>query len=123
MQFRLPGFDATDTKQESFGADYHASEKLYAAYAMLKHNINKLMLPGGVRFEKTLIDYTGRNVVTDGRRFVHLDTLNDKRNHAFLLPQLQFKYSLNKNTNFRAAITRIYSRPIFIDVLPYKEIR
>lgn len=114
-------YNVTDTKQESFGADYQASEKIYAAYAMLKHNINKFMVLGGIRFEKTYIDYTGRNVVTDGKRFTRLDTLNDRRNHPFFLPQVQLKYSLNKNTNFRAAITRTYSRPNFKDILPYKE--
>ncbi len=114
-------YDKTGTRQESFGADYKASENIYALYGMFKHSLNKLMLLGGLRFEKTDIDYTGHNVVTEGKKFVRLDTLNDQRTHKFLLPQFQVKYSLNRNTNFRAAITRTYSRPNFKDVLPYKE--
>ncbi|MBN2821369.1 MAG: TonB-dependent receptor [Bacteroidales bacterium] len=114
-------YDQTGTRQESFGADYKASEDIYAFYGMFKHNFNKLMLLGGLRFEKTVIDYTGHNVVTEGKKFVRLDTLSDQRSHAFWLPQFQVKYSMNKNSNFRAAVTRTYSRPNFKDVLPYKE--
>jgi TonB-dependent receptor len=114
-------YDATDTRQESYGSDYKAQENIYAFYGMVRHNIGKLMLLGGLRFEKTDIDYTGHNVVTDGSKFVRLDTLTDQRSHSFLLPQVQAKYSLNQNTNFRAAVTKTYSRPNFKDVLPYKE--
>jgi TonB-dependent receptor len=114
-------YDPTSTREESYGADYTANEDIYAAYGMVKHNFNKLMLLGGLRFEKTNINYTGHNVITDGKKFVRLDTLNDQRSHQFLLPQLQVRYSLNKNTNFRAAVTKTYSRPNFKDVLPYKE--
>lgn len=114
-------YDPTGTRQESFGADYTATEDIYAFYGMFKHNFHKLMLLSGLRFEKTEIDYTGHNVITDGKKFVRLDTLNDQRSHAFWLPQFQLKYSMNNNTNFRAAVTRTYSRPNFKDVLPYKE--
>ncbi|WP_317235559.1 TonB-dependent receptor domain-containing protein [Maribellus maritimus] len=100
---------------------FTASKNIYAFYGMFKHNFGKLMLFGGVRFEKTDIDYAGRNVVTDGSKFVRLDILNDQRTHEFWLPQFLVKYSMNKNTNFRAVVTRTYSRPNFKDVLPYRE--
>jgi TonB-dependent receptor len=41
--------------------------------------------------------------------------------YEFIMPQMQVKYSLTQNTNFRAAATYTYSRPNFEDVLPYKQ--
>lgn len=114
-------YDRNATRTQSFGEDYEAKERIYAAYSMIRHDINKLMIIGGLRYEKTDIDYTGARVILNGNRFVRLDTLTDKRTHEFLLPQVQMKYSLTNNFNLRAALTYTYSRPNFDDVLPYRE--
>ena len=114
-------YNRNETRVKSFGEDYEANEDIYAAYAMFRHDWNRLMVLGGVRFERTNVDYTGTNVVIDGNRFIGLDTLTDQRNHEFFLPQVQLRYAVNPNFNIRAALTYTYSRPNFEDVLPYRE--
>lgn len=114
--------DRLDTKRQTYEEDYKANENIYAAYLMARHDIGKLMLLGGVRFEQTEIDYEGRRViVTKKNRFDKLDTLTDNRIHRFVLPQFQMKYSFNDKFNLRAAATYSYSRPNFEDVIPYRQ--
>jgi len=113
-------FDRTGTKMKSFGEDYSAKENIYAGYAMVRHDLGKLMLLGGFRYEKTDIDYQGIKIITSRGIFQSLDTLYDERSHEFFLPQFQLKYSFNKNFNLRSAITYTYARPSFEDVLPYR---
>ena len=114
-------FDRVGTKTQSFGEDYEAKERIYAAYGMVRHDFNRLMMIAGLRFERTDIDYTGAKVLTDGNKFLGIDTLADQRTHEFWLPQVQLKYAVNDNFNLRAALTYTYSRPNFDDVLPYRE--
>jgi len=114
-------YDRTGTKTQSYGSDYTAFEDIYAGYAMFRYDIYNLMILGGIRFERTDIDYTGRLIITENGKFRDMDTLTDKRTHEFLLPQFQLKYAVNEALNLRAAITYTYSRPNFEDVLPYRE--
>lgn len=114
-------FDRTGTRTQSFGEDYNAEEKIYAAYGMLRQDFGNLMVLGGVRLEHTNIDYEGRRILLERNRFVGIDTLQDQRTHTFVLPQIQFRYALNPQINLRAALTYSYSRPNFEDVLPYRE--
>jgi len=114
-------YDRNATRTQSFGEDYTAKERIYAAYGMFRHDFDRLMVLGGLRFEQTDIDYQGAKILLNGNRFVGIDTLTDKRTHRFLLPQLQLKYAVNENFNLRAAVTSTYSRPNFDDVLPFRE--
>ena len=114
-------FDRNATRTQSFGEDYKADETIYAAYGMFRQDLGPLMILGGLRYERTDIDYEGSRIILDGNRFVGIETLNDQRSHEFLLPQVQLKYSLNNNFNLRGAVTYTYSRPNFEDVLPYRE--
>lgn len=117
-------YHSTDTRAKTYGEDYTAYEDIYATYVMVRHDYDNIMFLGGVRYEKTDIDYEGiklnfyRGILRDSR---DIDTLRDKRSHEFVLPQFQVKYSLDPNTNIRAAYTYTYSRPNFEDVLPYRE--
>ena len=113
--------DNTETKYRSFGEDYSANEAIYAAYGMIRHDINRLMLLAGLRYERTDIDYQGIKIVTNSAGFFDkLDTLYDKRTHEFILPQFQTRYSFRNDINLRAGLTYTYSRPNFEDVLPYR---
>lgn len=114
-------YHRTATKTATYGEDYTANETIYAGYGMFRHNIGRLMVLGGLRFERTDIDYQGINILLNNNRFVGLDTLTDKRSHTFLLPQIQAKFSINEDFNIRGALTYTYSRPNFEDVLPYRE--
>lgn len=114
-------FDRTGTAERSFGQDYSAKENIYAGYFMARHEWDKLMLLGGVRYERTDIDYQGIKINTERGRFKTMDTLTDARTLEFVLPQFQVKYSPTRNLNIRSAVTYTYSRPNFEDILPYRE--
>ncbi len=113
--------DRTESKMKNYGEDYQADENIVAAYVMARHDIGKLMLLGGVRFEQTSIDYTGTKITTLKGVFDTMTTLTDKRTHSFILPQFQTRYSFSPTFNLRGAVTYTYSRPNFEDVLPYRE--
>ncbi len=112
--------DQSETKIRTFGEDYEAREQIYAAYGMVRHDWNQLMVVAGARWERTYVDYEGQLIRTDRGRFDSLSVLSDRRIHDFLLPQLQLRYALDDNTNLRAAWTYSYARPNFEDVLPYR---
>jgi TonB-dependent receptor len=114
-------YDRTATKVQSFGEDYRASERIWAAYTMARLDLGKFTFLAGTRFEHTAVNYQGVNVVLEKNKFKRIDTLTDARTHAFLLPHLQIRYSLNPQANLRLAYTESYSRPNFDDVLPYRE--
>jgi TonB-dependent receptor len=114
-------YNRTATKVASFGEDYQAKERISSVYGMIKHEWKRLTIIAGTRLEHTNIDYQGFQVLTKGARFLGLDTLNDQRNHLFILPQFQVNYRLPNNTNLKAALTHSYARPNFEDVLPYRE--
>lgn len=115
-------YDEIKTWGETYGEDYISSENIYAAFIMFHHDINRLMILGGLRIEKTDINYQAAKAGIEyvGNGLLFIDTIDDSRSHNFILPQLQFKYRLTDKTNFRAAITYTYSRPNFDDVLPYR---
>lgn len=110
-----------DTKTVNFGEDYSANEDIFAGYGMVRHDLGNLMILAGVRYERTDIDYEGRQIITNGAFFRGMDTLTDSRSHEFILPQLQLKYTIGNDLNIRAAYTNSYARPNFRDVLPYRE--
>lgn len=114
-------FDRNATRTQSFGEDYEAKERIYAAYTMLRLDLARWMLIGGLRYEQTNIDYQGARILLNGNRFLGIDTLTDQRTHRFWLPQVQVKYAVNDNFNLRGAVTYTYARPNFDDVLPYRE--
>lgn len=114
--------DRTGGKNETFGQDYLAREDIYAAYGMLRHDIGNLMIIGGLRYERTFVDYEARSVLLDRGRFDKLDTVVDSRTHDFWLPQFQMRYAFNDNFNLRFGYTHTFARPNFSDVLPYRQI-
>jgi TonB-dependent receptor len=97
---------------------YTATEDVYAAYAMTKIQMSKLMLLGGLRFEHTNVNYQSAYVVNES------EVIETKggTDYSYFLPQLHAKYQIDKNTNLRAAITRSYARPNFSDIVPSQEI-
>jgi TonB-dependent receptor len=113
-------YDRTATKTKSYGEDYSADEKIYAAYLMAQQTFNRFLFLGGIRFEKTDVDYQGIYIQYDKGKFIGMDTLYDKRSHQFLLPQFQVRYAALENLNLRSALTYTYSRPNFDDVLPFR---
>jgi TonB-dependent receptor len=101
---------------------YDARERVQAAYVMTKVNFKKLMVLAGVRFESTQILNTTSSLIQKSPITTN-DTLfnrdsTSKANYNFLLPNLHLKYSINSNTNIRAAFTTSFARPSFTDLMP-----
>lgn len=97
---------------------YAATEDVYAGYAMSKIQLNKLMLLGGVRLERTTVTYKSKNVVNE----IEIIPTEGGTDYTFVLPQLHARYQIGKDANLRAAITRNYARPNFSDIIPAQEI-
>lgn len=119
-------YDEPSSWENTYQEDYQARENIYAAYVMAKHQINNLMILGGLRYELNLFDYTTQNAWLDleiGSPTRGQLLKNDStrvRSIPFLLPQIQLKYLVNDKVNVRAAITHSYTRPGFESLLPYR---
>jgi TonB-dependent receptor len=97
---------------------YTATEDVYAGYAMTKIQSQKLMLLGGLRYEKTNVAYNSFSVLDEEE----VIAVSGKTDYGFLLPQMHMRYQFSANTNLRAAVTRSYARPNFSDIVPAQEI-
>ncbi|RYE19832.1 MAG: TonB-dependent receptor, partial [Sphingobacteriales bacterium] len=119
-QFELQIADkAADEALESFTA----SEDVLATYLMGRQQINKLMILGGVRYERTKVRYNSKDVVIAANGDLEaIRPVTGSSVYDFVLPQLHFKYELSKLTNLRAAITWSYARPNFSEIIPSQEI-
>lgn len=114
-------YDEQDTWEDTYQEDYSAREDIYAGYIMVRHDISKLMIMGGVRYELTQLQYSAQDAWTDySDGLLKKRVKTDMRSKDFLLPQFQLKYSLDNRTNIRGALTYSYSRPNFNDVIPYR---
>ena len=101
---------------------YNARERAQAAYVMTKVNFNKLMVLVGLRYEATQINNNTASLilkspVTANDTLYNRDSTSTAR-YGFLLPNLHIKYSINSNTNIRAAFTTSFARPSFTDLMP-----
>lgn len=112
----------TESREKSLLADYNANEWITAWYAMLNYKFSNLTVVTGIRAENTLVDYEGNSVLKNIRGYFDSTLVEkDHRNHNFLLPNFQLKYSPTHQLNMRAAYTTSFSRPNFEDVLPIRE--
>ncbi len=98
---------------------YDAVESVSSVYAMNRIQFKKLMFLAGVRIESTKVDYKG-NIIAQDKDGVWISTTpNQKKNdYVKVLPNIQFKYDLDKSSLIRAALTYGYSRPNFVDLVP-----
>lgn len=114
-------FDEPETWEDTYQEDYTADESIYAGYLMVRHDIGKLMILGGLRYEQTDLEYTAQDAWVDySDGILKKGVKTDKRTKRFWLPQFQVKYSIDDRTNLRAALTYSYSRPNFDDIIPYR---
>ncbi len=115
-------FDRNESRKNSYNQDYRYEENIYAVYGMFEHQLDRLMVLAGLRFERTdVIKNEAFGVILDGNRFVGIDTFNNSRVLDFWLPQLQLRYALTPEVNLRGAISYNYSRPNYRDVIPARE--
>ncbi len=119
-QFELQIADkAADEALES----YEASEDVFATYLMGRQQINKLMILGGVRYERTKVSYQSKDVIIAANGDLEaIRPIAGSSTYDFVLPQVHLKYALDKLSNLRAAVTYSYARPNFSDIIPSQEI-
>jgi TonB-dependent receptor len=112
--------------EESAAPFYEAEEKVLATYLVSRVQFNKLMALAGVRFEKTDVDYRANELIFDqdinGDDIITVNPVSGTNDYTFFLPNLQFKYEMDKNTNMRAAFTWSYARPNFDAIVPSRSI-
>lgn len=102
---------------------YNAKEDLIAGYLMAKQQFNKLMVLGGLRYERTKVSYNSSDVIIDENGDLdQIMPISGSSNYDFILPQLHLKYELNPLSNLRAALTWSYARPNFAEIIPAQEI-
>ncbi len=119
-QFELQVEDkAVDQALEAF----KATEDVIAGYLMGRQQFRKLMLLGGVRYERTKVNYRSNDVVIgENGDLEAIVPISGSSSYDFVLPQLHAKYELSPLSNLRAAITWSYARPNFSEIIPAQEI-
>lgn len=117
-----PSYFTQNADQKQISIDsyfYDAEENVVAGYLMNRIQFKRLMLLGGLRVERTDVDYDAKLVNQDGDgKLTSSVPVNSKYNYTKFLPNLQGKYDLTKNMVARGAVSFGYSRPNFNDLVP-----
>lgn len=110
---------------ESDASDYDANERVFAGYAMAEiYAGQKLLILPGVRYESTKVDYTGYDVLFDeDGEYASTRPLTGGDTYGFFLPGVHVRYSIDPQTNIRAAYTRTLARPNYYDLVPYELVK
>ena len=101
---------------------YDATEDVMAGYIMARHQLKRLLLIGGVRYESTRVTYNSREAVIDiNGDLQNILPVKGGTTYDYVLPQFSLRYELTANTNLRAAATYSYARPNFSQIIPAQE--
>jgi TonB-dependent receptor len=112
--------DVTATHSRSDPNNYHATERIYAVYAMNTITFGRARLQTGVRIETTQSKFTGNHVTfNDLGDYATTTPVPGSNLYANVLPSVQFQYAITPTTNFRAAYGMAIARPNFSDLPPY----
>ncbi|MCB0474135.1 MAG: TonB-dependent receptor [Flavobacteriaceae bacterium] len=115
-------FEATNRDDVNFGEPYDATDNITGLYFMTNQTYGNLLITTGLRAEFTKTDYTGTILVLDNNDFVSAESATTKQDYSEFFPNLQFRYRINDNTNFRLAYSRGIAQPEFFDMVPYSTI-
>ncbi|MCF6361662.1 MAG: TonB-dependent receptor [Cyclobacteriaceae bacterium] len=114
--------DIGNSRINSDQADYKANEQVAAGYVMTRLKFSKLMLLTGVRAEFTAVSYDANVVRRNSGSWEGTDLVTGSSRFNFILPNVHVKYSFNRMTNLRGALTYSYARPNFGDLVPFDNI-
>ena len=106
--------------------DYNAGEKIYATYLMADINLGpRVMLLGGVRYEKTQNDYKSvfgsPFIDEDGQSIGGVTDTAGNRSYENWLPMVHLRYKATDWMDVRLAYTNTIARPDYFNLVP-KEI-
>jgi TonB-dependent receptor len=98
--------------------DYDANEQVTAGYAMVElRPTNPLTIMGGLRYEYSSNDYTGKRILG-----TTVTPVTGDATQGSWLPAFHLRYAFSDSTNFRFAVTRSIARPNYYDLVPYEYI-
>lgn len=98
---------------------FDALENVTSGYAMTRIQFEKWMLLGGLRLERTSVNYKG-NIIQQDANGIWVSTTPTASTNSYtkVLPNIQAKFDLNRSTVLRSGLTFGYSRPNFTDLVP-----
>jgi TonB-dependent receptor len=101
-------------------ADYDGTENTYAAYGLTELNAGeKAAILVGARYEYVDTDFTSYELVLDEEGDIaSVSPIEGTNDYGFFLPMFHFRYAVGPDSNLRAAFTRSYARPNFVDIIP-----
>ena len=107
--------------EEDLG-DFESSEDTTALFVMTEVGLGtKTSIVAGLRGERTETSYIANELDFDEEGdFAGLTPVEGENDYTILLPMVHWKYRLNERTNLRAAVTRSFARPNFLDLAPYQ---
>jgi TonB-dependent receptor len=114
-------FTLADQPAEYAAGNFDAGERITAGYLQYDQRVGpRFSFITGVRVERTDIDYRGFEYDVD--EDVAVRTPRVETGYTDVLPSLNVKYDLDRNTVLRGAITTSLARPNYFDLVPYREI-
>ena len=116
----LPGLVAT--VQDNVTGFEHDDENVYAGYLMYTTNFGPLGVLAGVRFEATDAQYQANLATTDPLGNTVITPNTNKANYTNFFPSLQTKYTIDDQTQLRAAFSTAIARPGFNQITAAKSI-
>ncbi|WP_115717072.1 TonB-dependent receptor [Gallaecimonas mangrovi] len=123
VESAISGLDKADYIDEldSTIDDYHVKEDNSAAYLMGTGHWDKLLLVGGLRYEKTQRDTRGYSAFESEDDAI--DATEYHKDEDQWLPSLNLRYNLSEQTLLRAAYSNSFVRPTYDQLAPgmYRE--
>jgi TonB-dependent receptor len=116
--------DLNNTAELSETEDYSTYETVASAFIMGTADVGDLQIVGGVRYEHTSGEFTGKRLSfgADGE-FESVEEVDQETSYGNLFPALHLRYRISEATNLRAAVTSTIARPNFLDQAPNEYIR
>ena len=97
-------------RDDQAASDYRLIEDVGAAYALASYGWDRLLVQGGLRYERTSVDNDAFDTVNGAPKAVQR-----KRSYGEWLPNAQARLDLAPTLRLRAAYTRTIGRPDFAD--------
>ncbi len=110
-----------DTAVESFGVDYNVEEDVTAGYLMGSIDVGTATIVGGVRVERTDIDFQAYDVTfVDGEIAGTPPRVTGSKSYTNWLPGIQARWALQEDVIVRGAWTNTIGRPSYEENVPFR---
>ena len=110
-----------DTIAESYGVDYEVNEDVTAGYLMGSIDVGSATIIGGVRVERTDIDFLAYDVVfVDGDVAGTPPQVRGDKSYTNWLPGIQARWAVQDDLIVRGAWTNTIGRPSYEQNVPFR---